>query len=211
MLKLPNCLNVTPENRRAIYSDDIMGVLAIENILADNREVVAKPWNKTDGCRLGHRKRLFLRARCDFPFETVAKDTVCHRNIEHHARLLQGTRHQVVAMLRGVGGPHVHSAKKPRTGRVDVNASRGFVVGGALDSADSLGDLARQPRIRLRDMLPSVLTRAGYPKQLPLEATCVHRRETGRLLGHGSPRRYRRSSSSSSKGPRCRLRRVCSS
>ncbi|KAL1477939.1 hypothetical protein MTO96_016918 [Rhipicephalus appendiculatus] len=47
------------------------------------------------------------------------------------------------------------------------------VEGGAVDSADSLGDLARQPRIHLPCTLPCLLAEAGYPEPLHLDNTCT--------------------------------------
>ncbi|KAH7932010.1 hypothetical protein HPB52_025023 [Rhipicephalus sanguineus] len=155
----------------------VSSVLAIEDVLPHNQDVVAKTCNKADGRCLGHRRRLFQRAGCDLLFEPDASDTVYQCNIVHNAITVQGTRHHVVALSRSAGGPHVHSAKKPSTRRVQarMNANLEVVEGGAADSADTLGDLAREPRIPPRPKLPRVLAKAGNSKQLPLETTCASR------------------------------------
>ncbi|KAL1477940.1 hypothetical protein MTO96_016919 [Rhipicephalus appendiculatus] len=118
-------------------------------------------------------------------------DRATSSNIGHNASSFKGIRLQAVATPRGTGRPHIRSARKPRTRRLDTgtNAHLQVVQVGAVDSEDSLGDLAREPRTHLLCTRPCLLAEAGYPKQLHLEATCAHRREAGRLLGHGLPRR----------------------
>ncbi|KAH7983615.1 hypothetical protein HPB52_013145 [Rhipicephalus sanguineus] len=54
-----------------------------------------------------------------------------------------------------------------------MSTSLEVLGGGAVDSADSLGDLARDPRIHLLCAMPRLLAEAGYPEQLHLEATCA--------------------------------------
>ncbi|KAH7983616.1 hypothetical protein HPB52_013146 [Rhipicephalus sanguineus] len=162
--------------------------LAIEDVLPDSRYVVAKPWNKADGSCLGHLRRQFQKAEQDMPFETGGKDSACHCNVVHQARTFQGTRHQPIALSRGPRRLYIHSAQKPSTRPLEVGMSTSLeVVGvGTVDYADSLGDLARDSRIRLPCMLPRFLAEAGYPKQLHLEATIAVRpavfSATGSLL-----------------------------
>ncbi|KAL1477937.1 hypothetical protein MTO96_016916 [Rhipicephalus appendiculatus] len=148
----------------------VSSVLAIENVLPDKRDVVAKPWTQADGRCLGCRRRQLQRARCDLLFETGAQDILCRCNIVHNARSLQGNRHRAVAIPRGTRGARIGSARKPSTRRLDVGMSTNLEVveGGAGDSADSLGDFAREPRTHLLCTLSCLLAEAGNPKQLHL-------------------------------------------
>ncbi|KAL1486924.1 hypothetical protein MTO96_031158 [Rhipicephalus appendiculatus] len=224
----------------------VSSVLAIRDVLPDNRDFRDEPCNKADGRRsCAGPWGTFQRAERDL-FETSDEDPVGHGSIMHQARTLQGTWHHPMAFSRDAGQrcflrviPEAlhwkgisaitkagcrsilftaiiicqRSAKKPSTRRLEVGMSPNFelVEGGAVESADSLGDFAREQRIHLPCTLPCLLAEAGYPEQLHLDNTFMHRREAGRHLGHGLPRRLRRSSSSSSRGPRCRLWRICSS
>ncbi|KAH7984457.1 hypothetical protein HPB52_021014 [Rhipicephalus sanguineus] len=161
-------------------SDDVSCVssgLAIEDVLLDSRYIVAKPWNKADRPGLGHWRRQFQEAERDLLFETGATDTACRCNAVLQARTFQGTRHQPVALSRGPGRPYIRSAKKPSTRPLEVGMRRSLEVigGGAVDSADSLGHFARDPRIHLLCAMPRLLAEAGYPEQLHLEATCAVR------------------------------------
>ncbi|KAH7984456.1 hypothetical protein HPB52_021013 [Rhipicephalus sanguineus] len=162
--------------------------LAIEDVLPDSRYVVAKPWNKADRPCLGHRRRQFQKAERDLLFQTGAEDTACHCNVLLQAGTFQGTRHQPVFFSRGPARPYIRRAKKPSARPLEVGMSTSLeVVGvGTVDYADSLGDLARDSRIRLPCMLPRFVAEAGYPKQLHLEATIAVRpavfSATGSLL-----------------------------
>ncbi|KAH7984459.1 hypothetical protein HPB52_021016 [Rhipicephalus sanguineus] len=101
------------------------------------------------------------------------------------------TSHDVTCVSSGFAIEDVlpdSRAQKPSTRPLEVGMSTSLEVlgGGAADSADSLGDLARDARIHLLCALPCLLAEAGYPKQQHLEATLAVRpavfSATGSLL-----------------------------
>ncbi|KAH7984277.1 hypothetical protein HPB52_018928 [Rhipicephalus sanguineus] len=154
----------------------VSSALAIEDSLPDNLSFVNVLRKKADGrvSGPGHRG-MCQTAERDFLFETGTKDTACHCNVVHRPRTLQEARRQPVALSRGTERPYIRSAMKPSTCPLEVGMSTSLeVVGvGAGYSADSRGDLARDARIRLLYTLSCGSTKAGYPKQLRLEATCA--------------------------------------
>ncbi|KAH6946898.1 hypothetical protein HPB50_016051 [Hyalomma asiaticum] len=175
--------------------------LAIEDVLPDNLDVVAKPWDKND-----------QHVHCDFLADVGTKQTAHHCSSEVLATTMHGGRYPMVVLARNGDRSHIMSWKEPGTHGLEPhsNITNLVVEFGSLDSSEcSLGvlagmsDIKRQENQRLLSVkadgnvdrggvknankhlcrLRDPATPAWWPRFIP---EMIYRRTVGRLLAFAS-------------------------
>ncbi|XP_075534923.1 uncharacterized protein LOC142570413 isoform X2 [Dermacentor variabilis] len=134
--------------------------LAIEDVLADNRDLVLKPWYKVDesacGSQTGQPRRLFPRTEWYQLLRLGVKDTVAQCNSMQVPWAVQGAWHQTVEASRFTVRLLIQST---RGAEAAATVSGQFVDYDHVPSAEySLDVFGCRLRIHPRDTLPCALT-----------------------------------------------------